>query len=98
MYILIGAKNDPSLEESDNFREFSIVETGGGNTPDALGDRAEPAGEDHFWLDADAVIELSGRGGDQNWVDQFWGMLEKVQAYGYSNLATRQVKAHRVRR
>ena len=93
-----SANNDPTLAESDKFNEFSIVEEGGGHTPAALGDSAEAAGDDHFWLDAEAVIELSGRKDDQNWVDQFWEMLEKVEAYGYSNMTTRQVKAHRVRR
>jgi hypothetical protein len=98
MYILIDASNQASLEDSDNFREFSIVERSGGHTLDALGDMAEAAENDHFWLNAEAVVELSGRKDDQSWVDRFWGMLQKVQAYGYSNMTTRQVKAHRVQR
>ena len=98
MYILINSGDAPSLEDSDNFREFSIVEQAGGEAADALADIAEPAEDDHFWLDANAVIELSGRNDDQSWVDSFWEMLEKVQAYGYSNMTTQQVKAHLVRK
>ncbi len=98
MYILINSSDAPSLEDADNFREFSIVEQNGGQTPEALGDVAVPAEDNHFWLDANAVIELSNRNEDQSWVDAFWEMLEKVQAYGYSNMTTQQVKAHVVRK
>lgn len=98
MYILVSASNALSLEQLDDFREFSVVEEAGGRAQQALGDIASPAGDDHYWLDANAVIELSGRKQDQDWVDAFWGMLEAVQAYGYSNMTTQQVKAHRVRR
>ena len=94
MHILVSASNSLSLEDSDNFREFSIVEEGGGQVQAALGDIASPAEDNHYWLDASAVIELSGRKQDQAWVDAFWKMLEKVQAYGYSNMDTQQIKAH----
>ena len=98
MFILVSAGNGLSLEEADNFREFSIVEEAGVRAREALGDAATPAEDDHYWLDANAVVELSGRKDDQTWVDAFWEMLEKVQAYGYSNMTTQQVKAHVVRR
>jgi hypothetical protein len=96
MYIRVSASNRLSLEDCDNFREFSIVEETGGQAGEALDEMASPAEEDHFWLDANAVIELSGRGDDPGWVDAFWKMLEQVEAYGYSNMTTLQVKAHRV--
>ena len=50
--------------------------------------------EQHFWLDANAVIELSGRKEDASWVGQFWEMLTKVEAYGYADMANKIVKAH----
>ena len=55
---------------------------------------ATPAAEQHYWLDADAMVELSGRKDDQQWVAGFWDMLAKVEAYGYSDMEKKQVKAH----
>ena len=98
MYILVSTNGDLSLQEEDNFREFSIVDESDGLASTALAAIAEPAEEEHFWLDANAVIELSTQRSDQQWVDQFWEMLGKVEAYGYSNMTTQQVKAHLVRR
>ena len=98
MYIRISASHTVTLEESDNFREFSIIDESDGSASEALGGMSSPAGDDHFWLSADAVIQLSGRSDDQSWVEAFWAMLAAVEAYGYSDMKARQVKAHRVRR
>lgn len=97
MFLLIDSKGGLSLEDSDNCREFSVVEEVDGTAAAALAAIAEPAEADHFWLDAEAVIELSGRKQDQVWVEGFWDMLEKVQAYGYSDMAAKRVKAHLVK-
>jgi hypothetical protein len=53
-----------------------------------------PAEEQHYWLDANAVVSLSGRKGDQQWLAGFWDMLAKVEAYGYSDMEKKRVKAH----
>ena len=98
MYILVSTNGDLSLQDGDNFTEFSIVDESDGLASTALAAIAEPAEENHFWLDANAVIELSARRNDQHWVDEFWEMLGKVEAYGYSNMTTQQVKAHLVSR
>jgi hypothetical protein len=50
--------------------------------------------QEHYWLDADVVLDVSGRGDDQQWVEQFWEMLTKVEAYGYSDMTNKRVKAH----
>ena len=77
---------------------FSIRYAAGNSAPDgvaaALGDMAEPAGDDHFWLSAEAVIGLSSHKDDTQWVSAFWDMLGKVEKYGYSDMAGRRVKAH----
>ena len=60
----------------------------------ALADIAEPAEDNHYWVDAEAVIQLSSKGSDPQWVDGFWDMLGKVEAYGYADLQAKRVKAH----
>jgi len=52
------------------------------------------ADNDHYWLDADAVEELSVRNKDQQWVRNFRAMLESVEPYGYYDRAANRVKAH----
>ena len=95
MYILIAADGELSLQDSDNMHDFSIRETEAGSAASWLAQIATPASEEqHYWLDADTVLELSGRSDDQQWVKQFWDMLTKVEAYGYSDMANKRVKAH----
>jgi hypothetical protein len=94
MYIFIAADGELSLQESDNMRAFSIREEAG-SAAGWLARMGTPAEEEgHYWLDADVVLNLSGRGDDQQWVEQFWDMLTKVEAYGYSDMTNKRVKAH----
>ncbi len=94
MYLLIAANGKLSLEDSDNMRAFSVVEEESGLAATQLSAIATPAEEQHHWLDANAVVELSGRKNDQQWVAGFWDMLAKVEAYGYSDMEKKRVKAH----
>jgi hypothetical protein len=95
MYILIDADGELSLQDSDNMRAFSIREDEAGSAARWLAQMATPADEEqHYWLDADTVLKLSGRRDDQQWVRQFWDMLTKVEAYGYSDMINKRVKAH----
>ena len=98
MFILVSSDGSLSLQDSDNFREFSIVDESNGLAISSLAEIGKPAEDDHFWLDANAIIELSARESDQQWTDAFWEMLARVEAYGYSNMTSQQVKAHRVSR
>lgn len=76
-------------------RAFSIREEEAGSAAVWLARMATPAEEEgHYWLDADVVLDVSGRGDDQQWVEQFWEMLTKVEAYGYSDMTNKRVKAH----
>jgi hypothetical protein len=94
VYILIDANGQLSIEDSDNLRAFSIVEAETGLAATHLEAIATPAGDAHYWIDAGAVIALSGRRDDERWVNNFWNMLAQVEAYGYSDLANKRVKAH----
>lgn len=95
MYILIDADGELSLQDSDNMRAFSIREEEVGAAARWLAQMATPAAEEqHYWLEADVVLELSGRKDDQQWINGFWDMLTKVEAYGYSDMTKKRVKAH----
>lgn len=94
MYLLVDDNGQLSLQESDNMRAFSIVEEEQGLAAKQLAAIATPAEDEHYWLDADAVVELSGRADDRQWVEAFWDMLAKVEPYGYSDIEKRRIKAH----
>ena len=95
MYILVAEKGDLELCDSDNMRAFSIVlETHSAPVSRLTEIGALAADNDHFWLDADAVKELSGRIKDQQWVRDFRAMLDSVEPYGYYDRAANRVKAH----
>lgn len=94
MYLNIADDGTLSLEEVDDFKRFHISAD-----PDRLSDAgfraiAQDAGEGHFWLDADAVADLSGRSGDTDWTAAFWAMLEKAEPYGFADVEGRRIKAH----
>ncbi len=94
MYILIAVDGSLSLEEADNIKAFSIIENSPGSQSSEFSAMAESAEENHYWIDAEAVIELSARAGDQQWVEEFWNMLKKSEPYGYSDLVNKRIKAH----
>ena len=94
MHVSIAADGTLSLEDVDNLKGFSIVETTAGSAANTLSEIGEPAEENHYWLSAEAVIALSPRKDDQEWVDGFWAMLRKVEAYGFSDMEKGRVKAH----
>ena len=94
MYILIAENGELSLQDCDNMRAFSIREAVSGAAVSALADIATTAEDNHYWLDANAVVELSGRRHDQSWVGDFWAMLAGAEAYGYSDMTAKRVKAH----
>jgi hypothetical protein len=94
MYILIAEDGSLSLEEADDMKGFSIIENGEAVKSSLFSSIAESAEDNHYWIDADSVIDLSPRGKDQQWIDDFWKMLKIVEAYGYSDLVNKRVKAH----
>lgn len=94
MYIRIAAGGEPSLQDTDNMRAFSVFEEVAGESAIGLAEIGIPDDDDHYWLDADAVVQLSGRKDDLLWVGRFRDMLAAAAAYGYYDEATDRVKAH----
>jgi hypothetical protein len=94
MYIQIAADGSLTLEDADNMKAFSIKEAVTGQSVLALVNIALPAEDNHYWVDANAVIQLSSQGGDPQWIKGFWGMLKMVEPYGYSDMEKGRVKAH----
>jgi hypothetical protein len=94
MYIRVAADGELSLQDSDDLRAFAIREDRQGDSATRLALIGIATDDNHYWLDADAVVELSGRKLDQTWVSAYWNMLASVAAYGYYDEAKRRVKAH----
>lgn len=94
MYIRVAKNGELSLQDSDNFRAFSIICAAADATLDGLARMATAAEDNHYWLDADAVLELSGRKHDQQWVRDYRAMLAGVAPYGYYDTTRNRVKAH----
>jgi hypothetical protein len=95
MYILVAPDGFLALQDSDNMRAFSIVL----GSPDADLNELAKIGvladdKDHYWLEVDAVEELSARIHDQQWLQGFRAMLVSVAPYGYYDKATNKLKAH----
>ncbi|NCF37031.1 MAG: hypothetical protein GWP56_11685 [Gammaproteobacteria bacterium] len=98
MFISIVESGELNLEDVDAMKSFFIVETKNSETQgqaiNALKSIAEPAEDNHYWIDIDSVIELSPRKNDQEWVEAFWQMLKAAEPYGYVDMEKRSVKAH----
>jgi hypothetical protein len=95
MYILVKSDGDLMLQDCDNMRAFAIV-LEVSNAPVTRLAEIGSADEDNrnYWLDADAVMELSGRKHDQQWVREFRAMLTGAAPYGFFDEVTNKVKAH----
>ncbi len=98
MYLAISSDGNLTLQEIDDMDQFSISQSMDddprGLAVNALQSCGEALENNHYWIDADFLISLSTRKNDQQWLDQFWAMLKKVEPYGYSDLENRRVKAH----
>ena len=94
MYIRVTQKGELSLQDCDNLRAFSIVLDAADASLTQLSEIASAAEDNHYWLLADAVEELSERKHDQQWVQDFRAMLVSSEPYGYYDKTTNKVKAH----
>lgn len=98
MFLMIDENGSLSLQEVEDLKSFSVVEAQDASekakASSAISHIAEPAEDNHYWIDADAVIQMSSMKDDKQWVDSFWEMLDKVAPYGYYDAATKRVKAH----
>ena len=94
MHLLINNTGNLILEDIDNMKGFSIVDKSENSNLTQLLTIAAPAEDNHYWLDANAVIKLSAKADDSKWVQDFWNMLAMVEKYGYSDMEKKRVKAH----
>ena len=94
MYIRVAENGELGLQDSDDFRAFAIVRAGRAAPLVRLAEIATTAEDNHYWLDADVIEELSGRKHDQQWVKDFRAMLASVAPYGYYDTTNNKVKAH----
>ena len=98
MYLKVGLKGAISLENHDNFTLFSILaENNNGvvlTTSEDFLSISEDAGNDHYWLDAEAVAQLSPKNEDRAWLESYWLMLAKAEPFGYFDPVNRKLKAH----
>ena len=94
MHLYIDTQGALSLRDIDNMKSFSIIDKTDNSNLSALLAIAEPAEDNHYWIDAEAVIALCEKSDDQNWVTDFWNMLGMVEKYGYSDMVNKRVKAH----
>ena len=95
MVILVTSNGELALQDCDNMRAFAIVLEVNDAPVTRLAEIGSMA-EDHesYWLDASAVVELSGRKHDQQWVEDFRAMLVSAAPYGFYDETTNKVKAH----
>ena len=96
MHILVDKTGALSLHDCENFKQFHISAPSQEDLRrcNAFSEISKKAEDEHYWLDADAIVSLSGRSDDQDWLNNFWTMLEKVEAFGYADISQRLVKAH----
>lgn len=98
MFLLIAKDGSLSLEDSEEMKSFSVVESPDapqqGTASAALAAIAEKTDDDHFWINADAIVQISPKKDDAKWVSDFWEMLKKVEPYGYYDTDSQRVKAH----
>ncbi|MCX7561463.1 hypothetical protein OS190_18010 [Sulfitobacter sp. F26204] len=95
MYVKISKSGRVSLQDIDNFKAFSIrSELPKARWPDRVITMAIETEENHFWLNADTVLELSEKKDDEEWMDRFWKMLQAAEPYGFYDIKLQRIKAH----
>jgi len=95
MFILVKSNGDLMLHDGDNMRAFAIVLEVNDAPVTRLAEIGSTAEDNsNYWLDADAVMELSGRKHDQQWIRDFRAMLASAAPYGFYDEASNKVKAH----
>lgn len=94
MYILVKSDGDLMLQDCDNMRALAIVLEVNDAPVTRLAEIGSTADNRNYWLDADAVVEFSGRKHDQQWLRDFRAMLASAAPYGFYDEASNKVKAH----
>ncbi|MFT5502802.1 MAG: hypothetical protein ACI845_000661 [Gammaproteobacteria bacterium] len=97
MILCIEENNKLTLKDHLDFKHFSIADPYD-QVENSLSfkELSESCGDDHYWLNAELIIGLSDGRDDSKWLTNFWDMLRAVEAYGYSDIENKKIKAHLV--
>jgi hypothetical protein len=98
LYLKISVEGAISLEDHDDFTLFNILAENKNSVVLTTSEDflliSEDAGNDHYWLDAKAVAELSPKNEDRVWLESYWLMLAKAAPFGYFDSVNCKIKAH----
>ena len=96
MYLDLKPDGSITLNEAEDFSRFEIrssIELAPGNLSENFFSIAEPTNNGRYWVNADAVMQLSSKSNDPEWCTAFWTMLEKAEPYGSADVAQKRIKA-----
>ena len=97
MYLNIQSDGTLSLEETDDFSTFEIhsaIDLASGQFNEDFAKISEPADNDRYWIDAEAILELSSHAGKLEWRRAYWVMLEQAERFGFADVNQKKIKAH----
>ena len=98
LYLWVSVDSVVSLEDYENFTSFDILIENNDRsiltTSEDFLSISEDIGNDHYWLDAQAISSLSLKYEDGSWIKSYWEMLAKAEAFGYFDPIKCQIKAH----
>ena len=97
MYLSIHPDGSLTLEEADDFGRFEIrsaIDLRSGHFSKDFAKISEPTNDGRYWIDAEAIAELSSRRGELEWFTAYSAMLEKAEIYGFADVARKKIKSH----
>ena len=100
MYLNVQPDGSLTLEETNNFSRFEIRSTmdlASEHISEDFSKIAEPIENDRYWIDAEAILDLSSRADDAEWCKAFWAMLERAEPYGFADVTRKKIRSHVVK-
>ena len=97
MYLSIHPDGSLTLEEADDFGRFEIrsaIDLKSGHFSQDFAKISEPSDDGRYWIDAEAIAELSSRRGELEWSTAYLEMLKKAEIYGFADVARKKIKSH----
>tara|TARA_B100001057_G_scaffold182622_1_gene183342 strand:+ start:229 stop:531 length:303 start_codon:yes stop_codon:yes gene_type:complete len=100
MYLNINPDGSLTLQEVDDFGRFEIrsaIDLESGHVSEDFAKISEAIDGGRYWVDAEAIAELSLRGDELEWFTAYWAMLKKAEPYGFADVAKKRIKSHVVK-
>ena len=97
MYLNINPDGSLTLQEVDDFGRFEIrsaIDLKSGHFSQDFAKISEPSDDGRYWIDAEAIAELSSRRGELEWSTAYLEMLKKAEIYGFADVARKKIKSH----